>query len=345
MTETDVAPAAPLLYLSGDQVAELSRSVDPLQVVTDTFRAVRAGSSGVTPEAALRWTASDGTAARSLTLPAWHGDAYGSKIINACVGNPDRGLPRAHGLIVLFDPDTAVPRCLLAAGRISALRTAAVSVAAVRAVRHLPGVRHLAFLGAGRQSATHLELLAARSGVTTVTVYDVSTERADAFADEVARAYPGIAVSVAADARSAVRAAEVTVAATTTTTPYVAADWLPAGAVFVNVSLDDATEELLLGCDHLFVDDWRLVSEDRTRLLGRLAHAGRVTGPDEAPPADGRRVDADLATLLTGDYPRPVGTGERVVINPFGMGVHDVALGALVYQAARERGVGTPLDR
>ncbi|WP_157367944.1 hypothetical protein [Alloactinosynnema sp. L-07] len=45
------------------------------------------------------------------------------------------------------------------------------------------------------------------------------------------------------------------------------------------VSLDDATEELLLGCDHLFVDDWTLVSDDDTRLLGRLAGAGRVAGP------------------------------------------------------------------
>ncbi len=334
-----------LLYLNAAQVDDLTRTIDPLQVVTDNFLALQAGKAGIAPEAALRWTASDGTSARSLVLPAWRNDSYGCKIINACVGNPDRGLPRAHGLIVLFDPDTAMPLCVMDAGRLSALRTAAVSLAAVGAVRDLAGVSHLAFLGAGRQAQTHLELFVARAHPAAVTVHDTDAGRAAAFADQVARALPEATVEVAATPRSAVRAGEVTIAATTTTTPYVPLEWLLPGAVFVNVSLDDATEELLLGCDHLFVDDWSLVAEDETRLLGKLTHAGRVTGPDGTPPSGGRQVDADLATLLSGGYQLPVGATDRVVVNPFGMGVHDVALAALVYAAAREHGVGTLLPR
>ncbi|GLV75857.1 ornithine cyclodeaminase [Streptomyces hygroscopicus] len=334
-----------LLYLDAAQVADLSRTIDPLQVVTDSFLAVHAGKAGITPEAALRWRASDGTGARSLVLPAWHGDSYGCKIINACVGNPDRGLPRAHGLILLFDPDTAMPVCVMEGGRLSALRTAAVSLAAVRGVRDLGDIRHLAFLGAGRQADTHLELFAARTHPVAVTVHDMDAGRAAAFADRVARTLPDAAVEVAATPRDAVRAGDVTIAATTTTTAYVPLEWLPRGAVFVNVSLDDATEELLLGCDHLLVDDWPLVAEDETRLLGRLAHAGRVTGPDAAPPQGGRQVDADLATLFSGGYRRPVSAADRIVVNPFGMGVHDVALAALVYAAARRNGTGTRLAR
>jgi ornithine cyclodeaminase len=359
------APADSLLYLDAADVASLCRRFDPLEVVTEAFLAVRSGEAGVVPEAALRWTADDGTAARSLVLPAWHDRSYGCKIINACVGNPDRGLPRAHGLIVLADPRTAAPVCLMEGSHISAVRTAAVSLAAVEAVRGLAGVRRPALLGCGRQARTHLELLCARTRPAAVTVYDIDAARGAALARYARTLAPDAAVTAVARPEAAVRAADVVVAATTTVTPYVPLEWLRPGAVFVNVSLDDATEDLLLGCDHLFVDDWALVAGDDTRLLGRLAQAGRVTapggqrhgGPAPSEPRDpprprtgsktgaARPVDAELAHLLSGAYPRPIGPGDRVVVNPFGMGVHDIALAARVHAAARETGAGTRLPR
>jgi ornithine cyclodeaminase/alanine dehydrogenase-like protein (mu-crystallin family) len=334
-----------LLYLGTADVASLCREIDPLAVVTETFLAVSAGRSGVTAEAALRWTAPDGTAARSLVLPAWHGEARGCKIINACIGNVDRGLPRAQGLIVLFDPGNAAPIAVLEAARISALRTAAVSLAGVRAIRDLGAVRHVAFLGCGQQARTHLELLAARAAPEAVSVYDVSRGHAAALAGQARTLLPRAEVSTEESPEAAVRPADLVIAATTTTTPYVALHWLPAGAIFVNVSLDDASEDLLLGCERLFVDDWPLVSHDTTRLLGRLARAGKVTGPGEPSVPGGRAVDADLATMLRGTCDRLAGAADRVVINPFGMGVHDVALAAQVYAAALARDRGVRLAR
>lgn len=338
------ASLSPLRYLDAATVADLCATIDPLDVVTEAFLAVRDGESGVTPEAALRWTAPDGTAARSLVLPARHTGAYGCKIINACIGNVERGLPRANGLILLFDPETAAPVCIMEGAQISALRTAAVSIAALRGVRPLPEVRHLALLGCGRQARTHLDLLAGHTELESVTVHDIEPNRATAFVEDVRQSMPGVKVEVAADAEAAVRAASVTIAATTTNTSYVPLEWLPEGAVFLNVSLDDATEDLLLGCDHLLIDDWHLVSDDDTRLLGRLAQAGRVTAPDVEQPGV-RKVDADLATLLSGGYQRPFTATDRVVINPFGMGVHDVALATRVHAAAVNGEIGTLLPR
>lgn len=333
-----------LLYLDSAQVAELCQLVDPLEVIAAAFRAVRDRQARVAPEAALRWTAPDGTPARCLALPAQYLDTSGCKLISSCIGNVDRGRPRASGLIVLLDPRHAAPVCLLEAARISALRTAAVSLVALRAVRGLAAVRHVALLGCGRQARTHLELLATYARPEAVTVFDLNPDRAEALAAEGRRRLPGAAVGVAREPESAVRVADAVIAATTTTTPYVPLDWVRDGALFVNVSLDDASEELLLGCDHLVVDDWGLVSEDDTRLLGRLARAGRVTGPG-LPDGGTRRVDADLATIVSGDYHRPVHPTDRVVVNPFGMGVHDLALAAQVYREARARGTGVWLPR
>lgn len=333
-----------LRYLDGATVASLCARIDPLEVVTEAFLAVRAGRSGVAAEAALRWTAPDGTAARSLILPARHDGAYGCKIINACLGNVDRGLPRAAGLILLYDQETAAPVCIMEGAHISALRTAAVSIAALRAVRPLSTVERVAVLGCGRQARTHLDLLAANGAVASVIAYDRSPAQSEAFAEALRESLPEVKVEIVTDPEPAVRGAQVTFAATTTTTSYVPLAWLPAGSVFLNVSLDDAEEDVLLGAEHLFIDDWDLVSEDDTRLLGRLAQAGRVTAPGATAPG-ARQVDADLATLLSGAYRRPIAPTDRTVINPFGMGVHDVAIATRVHATARDAGTGTLLPR
>ncbi|MGI5426008.1 NAD(P)-binding domain-containing protein [Streptomyces sp. CA-179760] len=333
-----------LRYLDGATVASLCARIDPLEVVTEAFLGVRAGRSGVAAEAALRWTAPDGTEARSLILPARHEGAYGCKIINACLGNVNRDLPRAAGLILLYDRETAAPVCVMEGAHISALRTAAVSVAALRAVRPLSTVDRVAVLGCGRQARTHLDLLAEHGAVKSVIAHDLSPSRATAFAEELRAALPEIEVETVDGPEAAVRSAPVVLATTTTTTSYVPLAWLPEGSVFLNVSLDDAAEDVLLGAEHLFVDDWHLVSEDDTRLLGRLARSGRATAPGTTVPG-ARQVDADLATLLSGAYNRPITATDRTVINPFGMGVHDVALATRVHAAASAADTGVLLPR
>ncbi|MEW1748993.1 ornithine cyclodeaminase [Streptomyces angustmyceticus] len=338
--------ATPITYLDSADVARICADLPVVDIVHDTLLAFAREEAGLTPEAALRWTTASGDSARSLILPGWAAGSYGCKIINASLGNHRSGLPRAAGLIVLNDPETARPMCLMEGARISALRTAGVSVAAVRALRAPGGLTRAAFLGCGRQAEVHLELLAeVCPALTEVTLYDRDGERAEERAASWRGAHPEMTFRVAGHARDAVEGAQLTVAVTTTTEPYVELDWVPAGATFVNVSLDDAAESLLLGCDRLFVDNWDLVAADDHRLLGVLARAGRVTGPGGEAPEKGRAVDAELPALLADPTARPVGAQERVVINPFGMGVHDIAVAAAVHAAAVERGIGLALPR
>ncbi|MEU8622529.1 ornithine cyclodeaminase [Streptomyces sp. NPDC048623] len=337
-------PDSTLTYLDSTDVQRLCADLPVVDIAHDTLLAYARKEAGLSPEAALRWTTRSGASARSLILPAWSGDSYGCKIINASLGNHLLGRPRAAGLIVLDDRETARPVCIMEGGRISALRTAGVSIAAVRAVRDLAKITRVAFLGCGRQAEVHRELLAsACPGIEELVLFDQDAARADAFAARLRAADPATAVTVVADARSAVERAQLTIAVTTTTEPYVELDWVPAGGTFVNVSLDDAAESLLLGCDHLFVDDWDLVVDDDHRLLGVLARAGRIGGPGTEAPEGGRAVDATLPTLFSGGYGRTVAEHERVVINPFGMGVQDIALAGVVYGRATAEGAGLRL--
>ncbi|AYN39411.1 ornithine cyclodeaminase [Streptomyces dangxiongensis] len=338
------SPTPPITYLGSADVATVCAGLPVVDIVADTLRAVHRRAAGLTPEAALRWTTPAGAAARSLILPGWSGDAYGCKIINASLGNHRLGLPRAAGLVVLNDPETARPTWVMEGGLISALRTAGVSLAAVRALRDPAEVTEAAFLGCGRQAQVHLELLLRTCpALSEVVLYDQDPDRAHRLAAALGSSAPRLSVTVAADAQEAAGRARLVVAVTTTTEPYVELDWLPEGALFVNVSLDDAAESLLLGCDALFVDDWKLVAEDEHRLLGKLARSGRIAGPGEPAPHGGRSVDATLPALVSGAFTGTVGAADRVVVNPFGMGVHDIAVAAAVRDRAVALGLGLAL--
>jgi ornithine cyclodeaminase len=316
--------------LSAQEVSEALRQVDVLEVVRGAFLSHHRGEAVLPEEAALRWQADDGGPARSIAMHAYlpgPAPAAGIKLINAAVGNPARGLPRASGVIALFDTLTAEISALLPAAEISATRTAAVSTLAAKHLAH-SRPRRLGVLGAGALAAAHVRLLSAELPFEQTIVFDPEEERAAALAGEA------IGGSVARSPRQAVEASDVVLAATTVTEPYVEWDWLAPGSLALNVSLDDLGAEALLSADRLYVDDWEMVTADRQRLLGRLARAGKVAGPGEAPPAQGRAVTGTLGALFAGEAPGRGADDERIVVNPFGLAISDIALATAVREAA-----------
>jgi ornithine cyclodeaminase/alanine dehydrogenase-like protein (mu-crystallin family) len=149
-------------------------------------------------------------------------------------------------------------------------------------------------------------------------------------------------VTVHSDAREAVAAGEIAVFTTTVDEGYVEPDWLRPGALVVNVSLGDLTDATFLDAAALYVDDLDLVADNPRRPLGRLMAAGLVARPDD-PGGSGRRIDATLGGLLTGRYAARGVAAPHVVLNPFGMGVLDVALYSAVAAQAGTIGVGSPV--
>jgi ornithine cyclodeaminase/alanine dehydrogenase-like protein (mu-crystallin family) len=338
-----------LLYLSESDVLAACAESDPVTCVHDALTLHARGEVVLPDEAYLGWQAPDGSPARSLNMPAGllgATESFGTKIINANPANVTRGLPRASGLTLLYNPTTARPVAIMEATRISALRTAAVSFLAARAAwAQEPAT--VAALGAGPIARTHLEMLAYRTeGLARIVIHDAVPGRAAALARELAplASERGYAIDVEPEARSAVAAATLVVAATTTTTPYIEMNWLKPGTVVLNVSLDDVTAEVLLGAGRLYVDDWGLICADRNRLLGRLARDGRACGPGETV-SGARPVDGTIGQLLLGECPGRDSAEDIIVVNPFGMAICDIAIARQVRSVALRRGLGVRLQR
>jgi len=330
---TGLAGAGEVTVLSRDEVRLCLAGLDPVDVVHATLAAHDRGETLLPAEAYLRWENSRGAYTRSIGMPGAVRSEYGMKIINASVSNPALGLERAGGIGLSFDEETARITTIMEAGLLSAVRTAAVSAVGIDAAGYSEA-RSLAVIGCGAQGRMHAFLLAQRlPALRSVSLYDRSPEVARALATDL----PVFEVTVHADARSAVAAAEIAVFTTTVDEGYVEPDWPRPGALLVNVSLGDLTDATFLEAAAVYVDDLDLVADNPRRPLGRLMAAGLVTGPG----GTARPIDATLGGLLTGRYQARGVAAPYVVLNPFGMGVLDVALYGAVAAQARCAGIGT----
>ncbi|MFP5513850.1 MAG: bifunctional Delta(1)-pyrroline-2-carboxylate/Delta(1)-piperideine-2-carboxylate reductase [Alphaproteobacteria bacterium] len=148
-----------------------------------------------------------------LSMPATAADIAIHKLVNVNPGNGARGLPTIHGVVSAFDATTGAPQVILDGPTVTARRTAAVSMLAIRTLA--PAPRHVALLGAGTQSAGHVAALAALYPGIRVDIHSRSIDSAKAFC----AAQHGQGVELRPMSGPVDPAAEVVIALTTSLAP------------------------------------------------------------------------------------------------------------------------------
>lgn len=344
---TGAGGAGEVLILSRDDVLRCLERVDVVEVVREALAEHDRGRCLLPGEAYLQWRNANGAYTRSIAMPGGlvpeTGPArYGLKVVNASVSNPSIGLERAAGLGLCFDPETARVTAIIEVGLLSALRTAAVSLVGIE-VAGRPHAGSLSVVGTGMQGSMHTFLLLDRlATLRRVALFDRDAAAAAALARRIGAAGSSADVVLGESAESTIRGADLVVLTTTADEGYVQPHWIAPGALVVNVSLGDLTDAALLRSAALYVDSVELVRENPRRPLGRLIQAGLIGVPDSAGGA-GKRIDGTIGGLLTGRCRATPPGQSYTVLNPFGMGVLDVALLHAVSRAAVTAGVGTGL--
>jgi len=280
----------------------------------------------------LRWRRRGHIADRIIAMPGYVGGEHpmaGIKWIGSKHDNPRaRGIPRASAIIVLNDPDTHFPVAIMEGGEISGMRTAGVTVLACEYLARA-AFQSVALVGCGFIGRLHaLGLLESFHAIERVHLYDHDRRAAAALAEEIAR--DGLAVKVCDSAEEAVCRGEVVVPCTVTARPYIELDWLMPGAFVSNISIMDVKPDVYLGVDKLIVDDWEQANRER-KTINQLVLAGRLKQSD---------LHAELGDVVRGHRPGREHVDERILLNPMGMAIEDVACAAAVYRTARERGAG-----
>ena len=169
-----------ILVLSQPQVEALLPMADCMDAVAAALRALSAGDARLPLRTIVPMP--DG---RGLfgAMPAWVGEpaTLGIKVITVFPGNEGTRLDLHQGAVLLFDPEDGRLLAVLDASSVTAIRTAATSGVATRALAR-EGPADLALVGAGVQALTHLEAMRVARPLARIRVWSRSAERARAFA-------------------------------------------------------------------------------------------------------------------------------------------------------------------
>lgn len=126
-----------MIYLDGEFV---NRHLTPevcIPLVREAMIKLSAGTTIQAPRTIL--PLQEGRAFGVMQGALGAATAFGAKIVSVFPDNFENGLQSHQGLVLLFDAATGAPCCLLHAGEVTAIRTAAASA---WTCRHKRGGRH-----------------------------------------------------------------------------------------------------------------------------------------------------------------------------------------------------------
>jgi len=330
---------ATLRFLSRSEIAAAGGDHSKLymQAVEDGFRLHAAGDYAQPLKPYLRSPHSSHIADRIIAMPAWIGGAdpiAGLKWIGSKHDNPaSRSIDRASAVIVLNDDESHFPIAILEAGRISALRTAAVTgVAARYLARKL--FTDVAIIGCGPIGRTQIQMFCEQfSHVRRFRLYDLKPAAVSEVSRWVQASFPQVEVVSFGDPRGAIEGADVVVTCTVTDRPYLPFEWLSPGTFLANVSIMDVEKEVFLKVDKVVVDDWDQCNREK-KIINQLVEEGVFSR---------QHLHAELGEIVVGAKPGRDNGEEIILLNPMGMAIDDIVCARAILRQAEAIGVGTML--
>ena len=248
---------------------------------------------------------------------------YGAKLISVSPDNFAKGLQSHQGLIVLFDPETDAPVCVVHAGEVTAIRTAAASAVATDALARTDATR-LAILGYGEQAATHIRAIAVVRPLSHVTIWGRSPERAAVLAERMATERD-VPISVATSVEQAVAEADIICTVTGAPEPILQGAWVRPGT---HLNLVGSSYAGPAEVDNDLVVRARFIADSRE---GVLAQGGEFLRAKRAGLITDAHLVAEIGQVLAGAIPGRTSRDEITVYKSLGHVVQDLASAWALY--------------
>ena len=244
-------------------------------------------------------------------------NALGVKSVSFFHGNEGTELDTHQGAVLLYDGANGSLRAVVDATSITAIRTAAVSGAATRALAR-PDAGDLALVGSGVQARTHLAAMMAVRTLRRVRVASKEPERARRFAQRESERH-GISIEPAASVREAVLGADLVCTATSAREPILAGEWLSPGA---HVNAVGSSVPFARELDTEAVSRSRLFVDRRESVLNE---AGDFLIPKKEGAFGDEHIVAEIGDVFAGKAAGRGSVDEITLFKSLGLAIEDVA--------------------
>ena len=296
-----------------------------MDVMAETLKLLSRGSA-LNPLRHLMWLP-DKTGVLGM-MPAHLADSrvMGLKAISVFPGNHATEYDSHQGTVMLFETQNGRLLAMMDAGKITAIRTAAVSGVATRLLAR-DDAAELAILGSGVQAHTHFEAMRVARNISGVRVWSRRFEHAQKFADQASTAC-NIPIKAFDKAREAVDGADIICTVTSATDPILQGDWISSGthinAVGSSVPFARELDTAAVAKSKLFVD----------RRESTLNEAGDFLIPQKEGAIDENHIKGEIGDILLDIVGRRSSSEEITLFKSLGLAAEDVAAAHYIYQKA-----------
>ena len=307
------------LFLDAAAIDRLASPADIVACVERSFRAISTGSARQPPRTLIKLERGGyGLMPGEVVDPP----LFGIKLVSLFPDAPARGLSSHQGLVILHDGITGEPVLVADGARLTALRTAAASLVATRALMR-PGPYTLGLVGCGEQAAAHLEIFRATLPPVRTLVWGRRPEAARAFAER-----HGDGVEAVASLEELVGAADVVCTLTKAVEPILLGRWLRPGQHVVAAGSSQPQkreiDEEVVARSAVFVD-WREGAEREAGDIRAAIGSGRC-GPEI--------VRGEIGEVLLGKVGGRAGAEEITLFKSLGVAAHDLLFAAWLREQA-----------
>jgi ornithine cyclodeaminase/alanine dehydrogenase-like protein (mu-crystallin family) len=321
-------------FFSGSDIRSLLTMEDCIEGMKSAFSALSTGEAVMPVRTRLEMRPDN---ANALFMPVYMPkiSRVGVKSLTNCIDNPGKGLPMIHALMTIFDSSTGVPLAVLDGEAITAMRTGAVSGLATSLLARKAS-RTAAIIGTGFQAETQLMAICAVREITKAYVFDLLTEKAEAFAVKM-RGRLNIEVLVATSP-AVLQEADVICTATPSQKPVFDDAFLKPGT---HLNAVGAYKPDMVEIPPETIIRAKVVVDQRD---GCLAEAGDILQPLEKKLITEDHIHGELGEVVTGRVAARENNEEITVFKSVGVAVQDLVSADLVLRKGLEKGVGTELS-
>lgn len=236
--------------------------------------------------------------------------------------------------VVLYKADTGLV-AFIRSGRLGQMRTGAASGLATKYMAR-PDASRLGCIGAGNQAETQIQAIAHVRSLDSIHVYSRDPERRRAFAAKMT-ALLEQEVRPVESAAEAVTGRDIVVTITNARDPVFDGNLLEPGT---HVNAAGANVRINRELDEVAVSRAGTIATDD--LEGAKVECGDLMWPIERGMITWEKI-RELAPIVAGLMPGRRSEDEITLFESQGIALEDVAAGAVVYERARERGIGADL--
>lgn len=264
-----------------------------------------------------------------LYMPCSDGNEFGAiKIVSIFPLNPEQNLPTTQGKILLTELQTGEHLSLIDGSYLTRLRTGALSAISCKYLARQDS-KTLAVIGTGAMAFEQVLGVLEIHPIETIFLVNRTPEKAQDFADRLARFGVKARTEIVTDADKAVANADVVCCATRSTQDVFSAAAVKPGTHIMGVGsylpeMREIPVNLIPQADAIYVDD----------LDGVKAEAGELIDAENQGIWNFNKVTGSLNNLLDTPYPRK--EDEITIFKSVGAAHFDLAVAKGVYQLFQE---------